>query len=91
MAISADYITLQKQIADELGDRTDLLSSLSDSGLTLSPVQNAIHASGEGEPVELIVGRRNLEAVVEVVDRGCGMSPEFIRSRLFHPARKSVV
>jgi signal transduction histidine kinase len=47
-------------------------------------VQNAIDAS-DGEPVEIIIARRGLEAVVEVVDKGCGMSTEFIRSRLFHP------
>ena len=48
-------------------------------------VQNAIDASAVGEPIDLIIGRRDLEAIVEVVDRGCGMSAEFIRSRLFHP------
>jgi putative PEP-CTERM system histidine kinase len=48
-------------------------------------VQNAIDASPEGAPVDLIIDRRDREAVVEVVDRGCGMSSEFIRSRLFHP------
>lgn len=42
MAISATYIVLQNQIADELGNRTDLLSPLSDSSLTLSPIKNAI-------------------------------------------------
>lgn len=47
-------------------------------------LQNAIDAS-TGEPVEIMIGRRGLEAVVEVVDRGSGMSAEFIRSRLFHP------
>lgn len=48
-------------------------------------VQNAIDASGDGEAVEVVIGRRGLEATVEVVDQGCGMSAEFIRSRLFHP------
>ena len=49
-------------------------------------VQNAIDASrGSGEPIELIVGVRGLEAMIEVIDKGCGMSAEFIRSRLFHP------
>ena len=48
-------------------------------------VQNAIDASRDAEPVDLVIGRRGLEAVVEVIDRGCGMSAEFIRSRLFHP------
>jgi hypothetical protein len=53
MAIAATYITLQQQIADELGDRQDLLAPLSDSGLTLSPIQNAIQtaiAKWEREP-----------------------------------------
>jgi hypothetical protein len=45
MAISANYITLQQQIADELGDRQDLLTPLSDSSLTLSPIQNAIQSA----------------------------------------------
>src|SRR5579885_3248217 len=53
MAISADYITLQRHIADDLGDRQDLLSPLSDESLTLSPIQNAIQsaiAKWEREP-----------------------------------------
>ncbi|WP_016744834.1 ATP-binding protein, partial [Rhizorhabdus wittichii] len=48
-------------------------------------VQNAIDASDPAAPVEVAIGRRGLEAVVEVVDRGCGMSAEFVRTRLFHP------
>lgn len=53
MAISATYQQLQQQIADELGDRQDLLAPLSDSGLSLSPIQNAIQsaiAKWEREP-----------------------------------------
>lgn len=45
MTIAADYITLQRQIGDELGGRTDLLSVLSGSSLTLSPIQNAIQSA----------------------------------------------
>ena len=45
MTIASDYIGLQKQIADELGDRQDLLSPLSDSGITASPIQNAIQSA----------------------------------------------
>lgn len=44
MSISADYITMQRQIADELGGRTDLLTVLSGSNLTLSPIKNAIQS-----------------------------------------------
>lgn len=53
MAISTTYLLLQSQIADELGGRTDLLSVLSGSGLTLSPIKNAIQsaiAKWEREP-----------------------------------------
>lgn len=42
MAISLNYGTMQRQIADELGDNQALLAPLSDSTLTLSPIQNAI-------------------------------------------------
>jgi putative PEP-CTERM system histidine kinase len=48
-------------------------------------VQNAIDASPAGEPVLLGVGRRGIEAVIEVIDHGTGMSAEFIRTRLFKP------
>jgi len=48
-------------------------------------VQNAIDASEPGSPVRIRVARRGHEAVIEVVDRGCGMSADFIRTRLFQP------
>ena len=53
MSISTTYLGLQQVIADELGDRQDLLAPLSDSALTLSPIQNAIQtaiAKWEREP-----------------------------------------
>ena len=53
MTVSGTYLVLQQQIADELGDRQDLLSPLSDSSLALSPIQNAIQsaiAKWEREP-----------------------------------------
>ncbi len=42
MGITSNYITLQRQIADECGDNQQLLTPLSDSSLALSPIQNAI-------------------------------------------------
>ncbi len=48
-------------------------------------VQNAVDASGNGAPVDIVIARRGLEASVEVIDRGTGMSADFIRSRLFAP------
>jgi putative PEP-CTERM system histidine kinase len=48
-------------------------------------VQNAIEASAPDEPVWLTVDRKGLEVVVTVLDRGRGMSAEFIRRGLFTP------
>ncbi|HEX8532715.1 MAG TPA: XrtA/PEP-CTERM system histidine kinase PrsK [Allosphingosinicella sp.] len=48
-------------------------------------VQNAIDASAPGEPVRICYGERGLEAAIEVIDSGSGMSADFIRSRLFQP------
>jgi hypothetical protein len=45
MTISGTYELLQFQIADELGDRQDLLAPLGDSNLTMSPIQNAIQSA----------------------------------------------
>lgn len=48
-------------------------------------VQNAIDASEPGEPVCLNVRRRGLEALIEILDRGHGMSADFVRTQLFKP------
>ena len=48
-------------------------------------VQNAIDASPPGEPVCITIGRRGIEAVIEILDRGTGMDAEFVRTRLFKP------
>lgn len=53
MAINSTYGELQARIADELGDRQDLLFPLGDSTLTSSPIKNAIAsaiAKWEREP-----------------------------------------
>jgi putative PEP-CTERM system histidine kinase len=48
-------------------------------------VQNAIDASPGGAAVRIRCGNRAGEAAIEVVDRGEGMSADFIRTRLFQP------
>jgi putative PEP-CTERM system histidine kinase len=48
-------------------------------------VQNALDASEPGRPVFLSLVAEGEWARFEVVDSGCGMSPEFIRTRLFKP------
>ena len=48
-------------------------------------VQNALDASAPESAVSLSLSRDDLHAVFEVVDTGTGMSPEFVRNRLFKP------
>jgi putative PEP-CTERM system histidine kinase len=48
-------------------------------------VQNALDATDAGGRVSVRLGRDERYAVVEVVDTGVGMSPEFVRQRLFKP------
>jgi putative PEP-CTERM system histidine kinase len=48
-------------------------------------VQNAIEASGPDDPVELLYAESGGDVIIEVIDRGPGMSEEFVRTRLFQP------
>ncbi|MEZ5748635.1 MAG: PEP-CTERM system histidine kinase PrsK [Caenibius sp.] len=48
-------------------------------------VQNAIDASAEDSPVFLRVRTDGLYGLFEIVDSGSGMSPDFVRTRLFKP------
>lgn len=48
-------------------------------------VQNAIEASPAHEPVTLSVTADAATVAIEVIDKGCGMSPAFVRDRLFKP------
>lgn len=52
-------------------------------------IQNAVEASDNGAPVFLDLRREDGSAVLEIVDSGVGMSPDFIRSRLFKPFHSS--
>ena len=48
-------------------------------------VQNGIDASPDNRPVFLGLTCDGLNASFEVLDSGCGMSPDFVRNRLFKP------
>ncbi|MEM1052685.1 MAG: XrtA/PEP-CTERM system histidine kinase PrsK [Pseudomonadota bacterium] len=48
-------------------------------------VQNAVDASEAGEPVTINTQLEGLNGIIEVVDSGTGMSPEFLRTGLFKP------
>jgi putative PEP-CTERM system histidine kinase len=52
-------------------------------------VQNAVEASADGTPVFMDVSCDKSHAAIEIIDSGCGMSPEFVRTRLFKPFHSS--
>ena len=52
-------------------------------------IQNAIDASEDGTPIIINARRRDLSVAIEVIDKGVGMSSEFIRSQLFKPFASS--
>ena len=48
-------------------------------------IQNALDASAPDRTVQLRVAEVGYEAVIEVIDFGCGMGAEFMRTGLFKP------
>jgi putative PEP-CTERM system histidine kinase len=48
-------------------------------------LNNAIEASEPGGPVRVLLRHEALSVVVDIVDEGRGMTPEFIRDELFRP------
>ena len=52
-------------------------------------VQNAVEASPSAEPVTVGIEQRHDAVVITVADRGCGMSPAFVRDQLFRPFASS--
>ncbi len=48
-------------------------------------LQNAVEASPVGTPVVIAAGVVNGEARIDVIDKGSGMSPAFVREKLFKP------
>ena len=48
-------------------------------------VQNGIEASAPDAPLHIAAEGRDGLVVIDVVDRGCGMSPAFVRDQLFRP------
>jgi signal transduction histidine kinase len=48
-------------------------------------VDNAIEASPDGTPVRLCLRRDGDRLVLDIIDRGEGMTPDFVRDTLFRP------
>ena len=78
-----DLIALDRDVCRIMADADALEQAL------VHLVQNAIDASSTGTPVFLDMRKDHQAAIVEIVDSGRGMSPEFMRSKLFKPFHSS--
>jgi putative PEP-CTERM system histidine kinase len=78
-----EVIVIDRSGCIALADRDGLEQAL------VHLVQNAIEASPTASPVFLDVRTDHSQAIIAVVDSGCGMSPEFVRSQLFKPFHSS--
>ncbi len=54
-------------------------------------LQNAIDASASDSPVDILLSADASAVIVDIMDRGCGMSAEYIRRDLFKPFSSSKV
>lgn len=52
-------------------------------------LQNAVEAAAGAAPVVLRVGTRAGHGMIEVIDKGPGMEPDFVRNELFRPFRST--
>lgn len=50
-------------------------------------IDNAAEASAPHDPVRVLLRREAGRVVVDIADRGAGMTPEFVRDELFRPLR----
>jgi len=48
-------------------------------------VKNGLEASAPGTPVRVELSATSAQSVIKIIDRGCGMTPDFIRDELFRP------
>ncbi|GAA0277979.1 PEP-CTERM system histidine kinase PrsK [Alteraurantiacibacter aestuarii] len=78
-----ELVAVERSACHVMGDAEALEQAL------VHLVHNAIEASNAGTPVFLDLRQDGTNVIVEVVDSGCGMSPEFVRTKLFKPFHSS--
>jgi putative PEP-CTERM system histidine kinase len=88
-----------QDIVEKTGQITGIPVELSDdggsAGVAIDPesfdavvqhlLNHAIEASGRASPIRVALRHEALSVVVDIVDEGPGMAPEFIRDELFRP------
>ncbi len=83
--VAAQYQARHPIMLAECHDCTVRANRDSLEQVLLHLVQNAVDASEPNSPVLLGITGDGLSAAIDVVDSGSGMSPEFVRAKLFKP------
>lgn len=52
-------------------------------------LDNAVEASGPAVPIRIVLRHDRHQVLVDIIDRGPGMTPDFVRDALFRPFRTS--
>jgi putative PEP-CTERM system histidine kinase len=73
------------ELADDGGGAGVAIDPESFDAVVQHLLNNAIEASGTGNPVQVVLRHEPLSVVVDIIDQGPGMAPEFIRDELFRP------
>jgi len=81
------------------GARVDLQADAPPGEVTMDPgafdtvithlLDNAVEAAGPAAPLRIMLSHDRRQVVVDIIDRGPGMTPEFVRDELFQPFRTS--
>jgi putative PEP-CTERM system histidine kinase len=52
-------------------------------------LDNAVEAAGSAAPLRILLRHEQRQVLIDIIDQGPGMTPEFIRDELFRPFRTS--
>jgi signal transduction histidine kinase len=100
VAQSVDPAQIVREIVGEFGnDEVSVCAEISDASVRIgiAPstlrsilthlVRNAVEASERDSSVVIRLASQAHKTCIEVIDKGCGMRPEFIQNGLFEPLR----
>jgi putative PEP-CTERM system histidine kinase len=89
--VKATEVTSQRQIV--VHDRSDGAGATIDpdafDAVTTHLLNNAMEASGADTPVRITLRLEAHGVVIDIIDQGSGMPPEFVRDELFRPLRST--
>ena len=87
LATKTSQLIMGHQVAVSGSPETARVDEVEMQNVIMNLIINGIEASQPGTPIAIEVGRRDSGPFIRVIDHGCGMSTDYIRSELFKPFR----